>query len=540
MKHTTSFLFASVVTALVSGCNDGSSNSDIQPQGRWVKSDMHFHSTASDGHNLVTTVMDNGFNKYDMDILMLTDHGGFKSYGIDPANMWRMTLGGAHIIDEETVVDEPHSHDYAKEEYPEHKQKRPYELNSDVTNEHINQYRDTSLDENKYAMKGLEWTAPDPEEHLTVFIDDGTDSAEAINQFHNNFNKGNDNIGEGDNAKYENMLDAVKFLQSDYPSNSFITFNHPSKNLEIRIEHIRDVLALGSDVVTGMEGAPGHQRHYKGRGGYDILEPVVMSKPASEDETYIGYHGITYGGFDYMTSKVGGLWDALLHEGHEFSIFIGSDFHTAMNDFWPGQYSKTHLFLKEESNKGIIDALKEGNAFVTTGDLISSLVFTASQEGKTITMGNQATLDHTKPATIKISFTMPESNHNGDSNEVAFVDVILGEIANQTLVSGDEMYDQPYTDTVQIVESFEKGQAEWTQDGNRVTLSLEIDAQENPYYLRLRGSNTPKCTAEYVDCEGNPLVDSEKMEDIPSEIEAVAWKDLWFYSNPIYVNPENQ
>ena len=84
-KHTTALLLP---LALLSGCEDETTNTETAPTGRWVTGDMHIHSTASDGHNLITSVLDIGYNKYGMDYLISTDHGGFKSFEISSDNMW--------------------------------------------------------------------------------------------------------------------------------------------------------------------------------------------------------------------------------------------------------------------------------------------------------------------------------------------------------------------------------------------------------------------------------------------------------------------
>jgi hypothetical protein len=132
---------------------------------------------------------------------------------------------------------------------------------------------------------------------------------------------------------------------------------------------------------------------------------------------------------------------------------------------------------------------------------------------------------------------MPETNNNGDAVNVEFVDVIIGTITNQVLLPGDEMYNQPYTDLAKVIQSFESGTESWSREGNAVSLSFTVPAQENPYYLRLRGSNTPKGTDKYVDAQGNPISDLHKDQ---SDIATMAWKDLWFYSNPVYVNHPTQ
>ncbi|GAM55834.1 hypothetical protein JCM19231_3915 [Vibrio ishigakensis] len=63
-------------------------------------------------------------------------------------------------------------------------------------------------------------------------------------------------------------------------------------------------------------------------------------------------------------------------------------------------------------------------------------------------------------------------------------------------------------------------------------MSFTLEQVEQDMYIRLRGSNNEKGTPGYVDLEGNPVIDLEKTESDPN---VVAWKDLWFYSNPIFI-----
>ena len=101
-------------------------------------------------------------------------------------------------------------------------------------------------------------------------------------------------------------------------------------------------------------------------------------------------------------------------------------------------------------------------------------------------------------------------------------------------------------------------------------MSLRIPAVQASQYLRLRGTNLPPAVPYETDASGNPLADlytnagngttdlaklripcrasggSSEFDQCPSHLPVVAgqkmlaydvaaWADLWFYSNPIYV-----
>ena len=54
-------------------------------------------------------------------------------------------------------------------------------------------------------------------------------------------------------------------------------------------------------------------------------------------------------------------------------------------------------------------------------------------------------------------------------------------------------------------------------------------------YYRIRGTNLPSDTPNETDSEGSPLADAIAREDLNVGRVEAAWKDLWFYSNPIFV-----
>lgn len=77
---------------------------------------------------------------------------------------------------------------------------------------------------------------------------------------------------------------------------------------------------------------------------------------------------------------------------------------------------------------------------------------------------------------------------------------------------------------------------------NRIRASNRVNLI---HYLRLRGTNIPAGTPNETDPDGNPLFDSLAgnipCPDCPDHTDGVvdydveAWADLWFYSNPIFI-----
>lgn len=97
--------------------------------------------------------------------------------------------------------------------------------------------------------------------------------------------------------------------------------------------------------------------------------------------------------------------------------------------------------------------------------------------------------------------------------------------------------------------------ANWTDSGsNYITMSYKVSAGTKSQYFRLRGTNLPVSVPYETDADGNPLTDDTSVTNrIPctdsacpahlnnasgvkySSYDVAAWSDLWFYSNPVFV-----
>ncbi len=80
------------------------------------------------------------------------------------------------------------------------------------------------------------------------------------------------------------------------------------------------------------------------------------------------------------------IWDQYLMQGIHLTGVCSSDSHKAEDHpFWSLGRIMTHVYADELSEKGIIDGLRRGNAFMAKGD--SLLDFHASDSGHTVNMG---------------------------------------------------------------------------------------------------------------------------------------------------------
>jgi hypothetical protein len=105
---------------------------------------------------------------------------------------------------------------------------------------------------------------------------------------------------------------------------------------------------------------------------------------------------------------------------------------------------------------------------------------------------------------------------------------------------GSPEYNSDYVSTTNVIARFDEDGAitdsnglvsqRWEDLGDgwkKVTYEAEVDGK---MYFRLRGTNHPLDTPEELDKAGNPLPDFAGENTAEK-----AFSDLWFYSNPVFV-----
>ena len=102
------------------------------------------------------------------------------------------------------------------------------------------------------------------------------------------------------------------------------------------------------------------------------------------------------------------------------------------------------------------------------------------------------------------------TNHHGDNPEVGRVDLIAGDVTGLT---ADPALDR--NPTTRVVQRFRQG--DWSREGEYWLMTAALEGVSRSQYLRVRGTNTKELEPE---------------TDPPGED---PWTDLWFYSNPIFI-----
>ena len=454
----------------------------------WLTGDFHHHTWLTDGRHTQEEVAARAFNHYFLDWLVNSEHGG--RFGRDPqgralpAPLWRwLTLR---------------------------------DLSFPIIQDLRRRYPD------KFLLQGLEWNIP-AHDHAGVGII--KDEPAAISDFEYMFDRKDlDHSREGEglrkrHTRHEDALAAVRWLREKYAGESYLIINHPSRKMKYSAADLRDFhQAAMPDLCFGLEGIPGHQKAPQ-RGGYN--------------QDLGGASGLarTYGGADYMVAKVGGMWDALLGEGRRIWIFANSDFHHTDNDFWPGEYAKTYTRVPNRSYSGLVQAWRAGCSFVVTGNLITALDFRAEAQNRQAVMGETLRVRRGEGVRVLIRFQSRNAHSPHPPAKVDHVDLIAGEMKNPAL-PGTPGYKQEDNPTTRLLARFLKN--DWRSEAGWELMEYRLSKVERDMYLRLRGTNLGLGVADETDEEGNPLCD----DLMGPNNAAKAWRDLWFYSNPIFIQVE--
>jgi hypothetical protein len=445
---------------------------------RWVAFDIHNHTVLTDGGYPLDTVLAHAFGKGALDVLVNSEHGG--SFNTD-------TLGKALDF---TI---PRWYSLVHFSWPKILGQR-------------------TRYPGKTILQGFEWNCPGHEHASVGFIDDVTQPG-AISQFEYQFDCNDGSVAmpwlpKKNSYEHTNAVAALKWLQDNFPSTSYCFVNHPSREGTYFVEHFRDFHNAAPDIFLGLEGMPGHHKNSY-RGSYGGSEPELS----------------TWGGADYLITKIGGLWDALIGEGRHLWIIVDSDFHSTGNDFWPGVYEKTHVAVTDTGAVAWRNGLKSGEMFIAHGDLISDLEFSIDDGISRAVMGSDLYTD-TSRLSITIRFKSPPANNNDQKVKVDHIDLISGSISEQ-IDPWDPAYKSPVNTTTSVIQRFTDN--EWTIENDWMVIRTMLSCT-HPTYFRLRGTNLAVNTPDELDQSGNPL-----MDEVGMNTEEKAWNDLWFYSNPIFV-----
>ncbi len=467
--------------------------------------------------------------------------------------------------------------------------------------------------------------------------------------------------GAGNGTKGHNKtVEAMKWMKEFHANGSYYVPAHleragpfnPDGNNGFNIEHLRNFNNAAPTVAFGFETQPGHGAS-SDRGEYKPKRNNIAGVMTDS----VG--GTTYGGTGVYGAQVGGVWDALLGEGRNFWFFASSDWHNrgqfgpddrrSTQDFYPGEYQRNYTMVRNGSDKlrpqKIVDGLRTGNNFASSGQLIDRLAFVACasypgmgarsnasvealavaaatnntdiEKSGCATMGeklvvrpgaeivvsivvrdpdgaNYSPYTFPNPSLMQIGATQPLNMPVLDH-----IDLGRGMVSGyKTPGAADYSGEWPRNTnwlladgttaglafvpaaakntTASVIRTFSSaGAAPWVPVVSGVDsttfqkMTYRIPAVAASQYVRLRGSNLPAAVPFETDASANPLADiytnasntamlkipcttvgttltGNAIDGCPAHLPVVsgqkmlaydvaAWADLWFYSNPIYI-----
>ncbi|MFD7132272.1 PHP domain-containing protein [Streptomyces sp. NPDC059894] len=480
----------------------------------WLAGDHHIHTQySSDGKYRVVDQVRQGA-RHGMDWLVITDHGSatHAKIGVEKVN-------------------------------PDIKEAR-------------------SAHEDTLVFQGLEWNIPGAE-HGTVFVHPGKNEVSVLKQFETDYDGSVKSASDSTPANEALAVAGLAFLGEQVRrrkvKDALMLANHPARrgvDSPHEIRAWRDATDPGHQIAVGFEGAPGHQAAglpaplgpARARGIYDN-NPSANSFAGYPLESYR-----TWGGFDWMTATVGGLWDSLIAEGKPWWITANSDSHqvyadTAVRgtggdfatdgryadpvyggqiditqgDYWPGQYSRTHVGADGFSYAAVMDGIRAGRVWVDHGQLVSGLDVRVSGGSRWATLGGALHVKKGTDVTLTVDVALAGGpNWAGFVPRLARVDVIQGEVTGT--VTDQDTFTAP---TAKVVKSYEVNKSTGT-----VRLTYRLGRVEEPLYVRLRGTDGNRSA---VGAMGAAVDPAGPAIDVVGD--ADPWRDLWFYSNPVWVLP---
>lgn len=525
------------VVSLVSGLEIKPGPSLTEGKGKWITGDLHTHTVQSDDSRSTQTLdylLDKALDVYKLDWMILSNH-----------------LRSSKFDKDGNLLAKPVPFAYAMES---------------IEIPHVKDLQAGGIYEDKMIISGAEWDMP-THDHVNVVmfqnesgIDTATDGAKEFQYLFTTLSESlfdpidvaawkNRNGGTRPNKTGEDALAAFSWLKAHYPTTSFATINHPSRNPnKYTIKDLRQMNDLAPDIVFMIEGMVGNQME-PDRGGYTSAY-IAENLPNR-----------TYGGVDAIVAKVGGMWDALLGEGRHVWNIANSDSHfkidTASNSsgYYPGEYAKTYVWMPDSHQgtaTGLISSLREGRMFGVFGDLINALDFRIVGSSGTAFMGQEIKVGAGEKIKLTFRFKSPDLNNYlkpVDGNTLAnmkpvvnHVDLIAGDVTAKA--SPDSAaYNVATNPTTRVLKRFTAADWKVGKDGF-ASVTIQLVASKNQYY-RLRGTNLAVDTPG-LSFNGEPLADQKTWVlnnqggvDNNGRVNAINdrnYSSLWFYSNPVFVS----
>lgn len=414
-------------------------------------------------------------------------------------------------------------------------------------------------------FQGLEWQIP-AAEHGTVIVAPGREDLGVLRDFEADFDGRVREATAWTNANEALALAGLRWLGAQLDAGRvhdlLFLANHPARQGIDSPHEIRNWRDTEPRVAIGFEGAPGHQAagmalpggpgENRGYYGRDRGTDPNQYQPYPQ-ESYR-----TWGGFDWMSATVGGLWDSMLAEGLPWCISANSDSHQVRHhaadrppgadpalfaregrypdpvytgtvdptaaDFWPGQYSRTVVGARSRTHRSVLAGLRAGRVWVDHGRLVSDIAVRWRRLGQYAGAGLGETLTVPRGTRTEVAVRVRPArvpNAAGFVPSLARVDLIVGRV-DPAAVSSRDSFTAPDT---RVVRSWDVSGAAGTID-----LRHRLEPADGPRYVRVRATDgnhgQPGLLGAALDPAG-PRMDPAAASD--------PWQDLWLYTNPVWL-----
>lgn len=294
-------------------------------------------------------------------------------------------------------------------------------------------------------ISGVEWNVPPfaGKEHLLLLVPAFSATPTMFRHFRERFDN-EEKLAKG------NGLDAFDWLAVEAPD-AVLFYNHPSRKDFSYAENMTDVRLWRKrhNSLIGFEGGPGHQKIQGERNG-----------------SYSWFYR-TVDGWDPAVAIIGGQWDRLLQQQHQFwGALANSDYHTSTMDYLPCQYSRTHILVTENTEKGIFEALKAGRFYASHANFVKDVDFNIeTDDGTRLYSGDQLRLEASSGFQVNLDVELNSRNFEGHPTWLDKLELIV--------ITPQEIATLPLFPTV---------------NGKQYSASWQSDLQSDFVAVRARGA----------------------------------------------------
>ncbi|GAB3001855.1 PHP domain-containing protein [Psychrosphaera aestuarii] len=270
-------------------------------------------------------------------------------------------------------------------------------------------------------IPGLEWNIPplNGREHVTVLLPESSYLQDNLINFRKQFDHFN---------RYEAQLlspiTGLNWLNQlsnrENGAKPVLIYNHPNRKDFQTTENAHDFAywRKHSNLVVGFSGAPGHQK-------------MKNDKNGSYENSLK-----TINGWDPSVARTGGEWDKLLQKGYKvWAARAASDFHNTDMDYWPCEFSSTHVKSRSNSHNDILTGLRRGNIWAQHGSFVKKLSFTATVQNQVAQIGEEVVAEFGEEVLVELNVNLADLDWQGNEpqlNQVELVIITEDEIKSKT------------------------------------------------------------------------------------------------------------